>query len=128
MLSPPFREGHGGDLKNLRAVLLGLGSVIVVVVTASAFLPDSPRCPDTEAERKHAEVRDEAAGQERRAQCSRDSHHQDAQEAELLTKHHPGGRARLAHALREEQRQDEDVVDVGDGEQAHRLHDRPAST
>ena len=62
-------------------------------------------------------------GQEGSADRGRDGHREDRGEAEVLASHDPGGRTAVPGALGEEQRQDHDVVDVGDGEQPGRRPD-----
>lgn len=115
-------EGDRGDLQRARPALLGLRLLLVLAAVTVAF----PRLPcglEAQRERQQTEVGDGGLGQKRSAERGGHSDSEDRGEAQVLTEHDAARGAAVSSALGEEQRQDQDVVDVGDGEQAARLPD-----
>ena len=85
--------------------------------------PRLPGCLETQGQGQQAEVGNDGLGQESGAESGGDGDDEDGGEAKVLAQEDPRGGAAVSGALREEQRQDHDVVDVGDGEQAGGLPD-----
>jgi hypothetical protein len=86
-------------------------------------LPRLPSGLEPQRERQQAEVGNGRLGQEGGSERGGHRHDEDRGEAQVLAQHDPAGRAAVAGPLGEEQRQDQDVVDVGDGEQSGCLSD-----
>ncbi|SPX89400.1 Uncharacterised protein [Mycolicibacterium chubuense] len=105
-------------------VLAGNLAVVVIVVVSPGF----PGRPQSQCQGYEPEVRDDLWGKERSGtQCHQHSRTQNACKAEVLACGDPGRGAALSCAAGEEQREHDDVVDVGDDEQAdggqNRRHD-----
>jgi hypothetical protein len=86
--------------------------------------PGAPRGAQTQRQGKQSEVRNRRFREQARAEGADDGRGEDGGEAEVLPRDYPQDGA-TSGALAEEQRQDHDVVDVGDREQADRLSDEP---
>ncbi|GIF49441.1 hypothetical protein Afe04nite_39800 [Asanoa ferruginea] len=78
---------------------------------------------DAECEREKAEIRHGALGQERGTERGGHGDRENARETEILACADVAGGVAVPGALGEEEREDQDVVDVGDGEQAGGLAD-----
>ena len=116
-------EGDGGDPERLRAILL-LPGLLLAAVALPVVLPRLPGGPEAQGQRQQPKVGDGGLGQEGGTVGGGHSDGQDRGEAEVLSSHDPPGRALLPGAAAEEQRQQHDVVHVGNGEQPGRLrHD-----
>jgi hypothetical protein len=114
-------EGDSGNLERLRAVLPVLALLAAAAVPVG--FPCLPGGPKAQGQRQEPEVGEGRLGQEGRSAGGGDGDGQERGEAEVLPGDDPPGRAVLPGAAAEEQRQHQDVVDVGDGEQPGRRRD-----
>ncbi|GAB3398403.1 hypothetical protein GCM10027360_94460 [Amycolatopsis echigonensis] len=95
-----------------------------LVIAGTLFAPSSPCRADAQQERQQTEIRDHRGGQQADAERADNRDDQDAGEPEILPGHHPRPSPAPTGSRAEKQRQDHDVVDVGDREHAHGLTDQ----
>jgi hypothetical protein len=106
-----------------RAALGRLLLVLLLLALAFAVFPCLPGRLQAEYEGEQSQIRDGRFGQERGAERCGDGGGEDGGEAEVLAERDPAGGTTVPRAPGEEQRQDQDVVDVGDSEEPGRLRD-----
>ncbi|SHW71691.1 Uncharacterised protein [Mycobacteroides abscessus subsp. abscessus] len=101
-------------------VLAGHLAIVVIVIVIVAT-PGSPCRPQSQGQGYEPEVGDDVGGKERSG-AQRDEHRraQNPGESQVLACGDPSRCPALSRAAGEEQRQHDDVVDVGDDEQADR--------
>ena len=109
-------EGHGSDSQDTNLFPGDFRFVVVVVVSVAPYLPCDPK---TQQEGYETEVRNGLFGEEG-AGAEGDEYRgaKDPEEAKVLPSKDAGCGSSLPRSPREEQSEDDDVIDVGEEEQA----------